>query len=114
VLRSIEVAAHEHGIRHGLILSGVGSINRYHIHVVETPELPPRDVFLQGEGPYDILSLTGMILDGRVHAHITFSNAEKAMGGHLEEGCRILTFGVVILADTPDADLTGWDQVGKL
>lgn len=114
VLQSIRSAAQEHRIRHGLIVSGVGSLNRYHVHVVETPDLPPRDLFVQGEGPFDILSLNGLILDGRVHAHVTFANAEKAMGGHLEEGCRILTFGVVVLAETPDAILTDWDCVGRL
>lgn len=114
VLQSIRAAVQEHHIRHGLILNGVGSINRYHVHVVETHELPPRDLFIQGEGPFDILSLNGLILEGRVHAHITFANAEKAMGGHLEEGCRILTFGVVVLAETPDATLTDWDRVGRL
>ncbi len=114
VLQSLRAAAQEHRIRHGLIVSGVGSINRYHVHVVETPDLPPRDLFIQGEGPFDILSLNGLILDGRIHAHITFANAEKAMGGHLEEGCRILTFGMVVLAETPDAVLTDWDRVGRL
>ncbi|MCS7222574.1 MAG: DNA-binding protein [Anaerolineae bacterium] len=114
ILQSIRAAVQEHHIRHGLILSGVGSINRYHIHVVETPELPPRDLFIQGEGPFDILSLNGLILNGRVHAHITFANTEKAMGGHLEEGCRILTFGVVVLAKTAGAVLTDWDRVGRL
>jgi hypothetical protein len=36
------------------------------------------------------------------------------MGGHLEEGCRILTFGVVTLAETPGVSLAGWDRVGPL
>jgi len=54
------------------------------------------------------------VLDGRVHAHLTFSNAERALGGHLEEGCTVLTFAVVVLADTPDANLAGWDAVGEL
>ncbi|GAB4519241.1 MAG: hypothetical protein Kow0047_30580 [Anaerolineae bacterium] len=114
VLQSIRRAVDEHGIRHGVILNGVGSLNRYHIHVVETPELPPRDRFVRGEGPFDITGMSGLILDGRVHAHIAFSNDERALGGHLEEGCRILTFGVVVLAETLDADLTDWDRVGQL
>jgi hypothetical protein len=104
----------ENGIRNGLILSGVGALSRYRVHVVGTPSLPVQDIFVQGEGPFDILALTGMVLDGRVHAHVTFSNTEHAMGGHLEEGCTVLTFGVVVLADTPGADLAGWDRVGEL
>jgi predicted DNA-binding protein with PD1-like motif len=96
-----------------LVVSGVGSISRYHVHVVETVGLPPRDAFLRGEGPYDILSLSGLIIDGRVHAHIVLCDTQKAIGGHLEEGCRILSFGAVVLADLPGVELTAWDAVGK-
>ena len=47
--------------------------------------------------------------------HLTVSDTEKAMGGHLEEGCRVLTFAVVTLAEADEAtDLTGWDRVGPL
>jgi predicted DNA-binding protein with PD1-like motif len=114
VLESIRAAAEENGIKNGLVLSGVGSVNRYHIHVVATPGLPPRDELIRGEGPFDILSLSGLIIDGRVHAHITLSDTEKAIGGHLEEGSRILTFAVVALAEMPGIDLAGWDRVGEL
>ena len=82
--------------------------------MVETTNLPPGDVFFRGEGAFDLLTVTGVIMDGRVHAHITFSNTEKAMGGHLEEGCTVLTFALVVLAETPEADLTGWDRMGDV
>jgi predicted DNA-binding protein with PD1-like motif len=114
ILGSLTAAIAQHGIKNGVILGGVGSICSYHIHTVGTMELPPHDVFLKGDGPFDILSLNGLILDGRVHAHITFSNTEKAMGGHLEEGCHVLTFSVAYLRETPDVDLTGWDRIGRL
>ena len=114
VLLSLREAVRDSGITHGLILSGVGSLDRYHVHVVKTTNMPPGDVFFAGEGPFDILTLTGAILDGRVHAHITFSNTEQALGGHLEEGCRVLTFSVVTLAETDGVDLTDWDRVGPL
>jgi len=114
VLVSIRAAVREQGIRNGIIISGVGSLNRYRVHVVNKPVLPTEDVFFEGEGPFDILTVTGMILDGRVHAHITFSNTERAMGGHLEEGCTVLTFAVIVIADTPDVEIDGWDRVGSL
>ena len=114
LLDAVTLAAKENGVQNGLILSGIGSLSAYRVHVVKTTGLPPGDVFFEGEGPFDILQVTGVVLDGRVHAHITFSNTEKAMGGHLERGCRVLTFSVITLADTPDADLTQWDMVGPL
>lgn len=114
LLRSLAEVAKQQNIRSGVILNGIGSLSRYHVHVVKTTNLPPGDVFFEGEGPFDILNVTGFILDGRVHAHLTFSNTEKAMGGHLEGGCRILAFGVVTLAEMPDVSLAGWDRVGPL
>jgi uncharacterized protein len=114
LLQSLAEVVRHHEIRSGVILNGIGSLSRFHVHVVKTTSLPPGDVYFEGEGPFDILNVTGFILDGRVHAHLTFSNTERAMGGHLEEGCRILTFGVVTLADTPDVSLAGWDRVGPI
>ena len=114
VLLALRAAAAEHGITHAAIVSGVGSLDRYHFHVVETTNMPPGNTFVRGEGPFDILTVTGFVIAGRVHAHITFSDAERAMGGHLEEGCRILTFGVLLLAEAPGADFSGWDTPGPL
>lgn len=114
LLESIRAAVAETGIRNGMIVNGVGSLNRYRVHVVGRPELPTEDVFFEGEGPFDILSVTGLILDGRVHAHVTFSDTDRAMGGHLEEGCRVLTFAMVVLAETPDIEIADWDRVGPL
>jgi hypothetical protein len=36
------------------------------------------------------------------------------MGGHMEEGCRVLTFSLITIAETPRASFTGWDTVGPL
>jgi hypothetical protein len=115
LLLALRQAVAESGIRHGIVLSGIGSLSRYHVHVVKTTNLPPGDVFFAEDGPFDILQLTGYLLDGRVHAHLTVSDTEKAIGGHLEEGCRVLTFAVITLAEADEsADLTGWDRVGPL
>lgn len=112
LLLSLRRAVEEQGLRNAAILSGVGSLDRYHYHVVATTNMPPGNVFEQGEGPFDIVTVTGLILDGRVHAHVTFSDTESAYGGHLEEGCRVLTFAVIVLAETQDAAFTNWDVPG--
>jgi uncharacterized protein len=114
VLLSLRAAVKEQRIENAAILSGVGSLDRYHFHVVQTTNMPPGNSFVQGEGPFDILTVTGLVVDGEVHAHVTFSNTELAMGGHLEEGCRVLTFAVVVMAEALDVDLAGWDRSGPL
>ncbi len=114
VLLALRDAVREHDIRNAAILSGVGSLDRYHFHVVKTTNMPPGNTFVRGEGPFDILTVTGLVVNGEVHAHITFSNTELAMGGHLEEGCRVLTFAVVVMAEALEVNLSGWDRSGPL
>jgi predicted DNA-binding protein with PD1-like motif len=114
VLLSLRAAVVERDIQNAAILSGVGSLDRYHFHVVKTTNMPPGNTFIRGDGPFDILTVTGLVVDGEVHAHITFSNTELAMGGHLEEGCRVLTFAVVVMTEALDVDLTSWDRPGPL
>lgn len=114
VLVALREAVREQGLRNAAILSAVGSLNQYRVHVVETTNMPPGNIFFDAEGPFDILTVTGLVVNGEIHAHITFSNPDTAMGGHLEEGCRVLTFAVVVLQETPGTDLSGWDVRGPL
>ncbi len=114
LLEGLQRAAQELGVRDGAFLGGIGSLTSYHVHVVSSTDLPPENAFMKGEGPYDILAITGHVMGGRVHAHLTFSDTEKAMGGHLEEGCRVLTFCLVTLVELGEADMAGWDTVGPL
>lgn len=115
ILLSIRKAVEQSSIKTGLILNGLGSARSYHYHVVADNNLPPKEAYPKGEAPLDIVSITGLIIDGRVHAHITFSDDSKALGGHLEEGCRALTFSVVAIADLSSSKpVTDWDKVGSL
>jgi predicted DNA-binding protein with PD1-like motif len=114
LLLSLREAVRAAGIGNAAILAGVGSLDGYHFHVVKTTNMPPGNTFVRGEGSFDILTVTGMVINGEVHAHVTFSNTQVAMGGHLEEGCRVLTFAAVLLAVTDNANFTGWDVPGPL
>jgi len=49
------------------------------------------------------------VIDGRVHAHIEFSDERNSVGGHLEEGCLVLTFTAIALADLGDVKVSNWD-----
>lgn len=111
LLAALERAVADRGVRNGTFVSGAGSLSSYHFHVVSSTELPPENEFIRGEGAYDILAITGFVLDGRVHAHITFSDDKVAMGGHLEPGCEVLTFAMVALAETSGVNMADWDRV---
>jgi predicted DNA-binding protein with PD1-like motif len=110
LLDGLKKAVAEKGIKNAAILSGIGSLTSYSIHVVDNVTFPPKEAFPKGEGPQDLINVNGYVMDGRVHAHITFSDQKAALGGHLEPGTRIFTFAVITLGVLDDkTSLAGFD-----
>lgn len=114
VLKSMRKGVEEQQINSGFILNGLGSVSTYHWHVVSDNALPPAECYIHKPLPCDILGFSGAIINGRVHAHISLSNDQIALGGHLEEGTTVLTFAVIMIAVTEDADFTDYDKIGAL
>jgi predicted DNA-binding protein with PD1-like motif len=96
----------ERKIRNGVILAGAGSVRSYHFHTVSNRTFPSKNIYVNNpEASADITSMNGYIIDGAVHAHITFSDPDHAFGGHLEPDTTVFTFAVVtigVLADGVD------------
>lgn len=96
LLGGLERMVKENKIRNAVILSGIGSVKGYHYHTVSNGTFPSRNVFVKNPtGPADIAAMNGYVIDGRVHAHITFADPDKAFGGHLEPGTTVFTFAIV-------------------
>jgi hypothetical protein len=111
LLEGLKRAVAEEKIKSAVILNGIGSLTSYHIHTVGNTVFPSTDVFMKGEGPFDLTAVSGYVVDGRVHAHITFSNEQKALAGHLEPGTKAFTFAIITLGVLPDdVDLTRLDD----
>jgi len=98
LLAGIEREVKEQGIHNGVILAGIGSVNGYHFHMVSNTTFPSKNIYVRdSEAPADIVSINGYVIDGKVHAHIMFADAEKAFGGHLEPGTSVFTFAIVTI-----------------
>lgn len=112
LLEGLQQIVTRENVRNGVILAGTGSVRGYHYHVVSNRTFPTQNTFVKNPiGPADIISMNGYIIDGRVHAHITFSNAEKAFGGHLEPGTTVFTFAIVTIGVLKDpVDLSRLDD----
>jgi hypothetical protein len=110
ILLGLRQAVQDHGIQNAVIMTGFGSVRHSHFHVVMSNELPPAESYPKSAQPLDVVSVGGLIIDGRVHAHIDFSDERNGFGGHLEEGCVALTFLVVALADLGVVKLSSWDS----
>lgn len=106
LLAGLENAIKKDNIRNAVILAGTGSVTSYHYHAVSNKGFPTKNIFVKNTAaPADLVSMNGYIINGRVHAHATFTNADKAFGGHLEPGTTVFTFAIVtigILSDTAD------------
>jgi len=111
LLEDLQGAVQQAGIRQGAILQGIGSLVTYRIHVVGEKRRPVSNIYARGKGGFDLIAVQGYVIDGRVHAHITISDSEKAMGGHLEPGCEVYTFAIITVAELEDISLTDIDAV---
>lgn len=98
LLAGIEKMVKEQNIKNAVFLSGIGSLRNYHVHAVSNRTFPSKNKFVKDPtDPADIISINGYVINGRVHAHMTLSNEEKAFGGHIEPANSVFTFAIVTL-----------------
>jgi predicted DNA-binding protein with PD1-like motif len=103
LLAGMEKMVREHRVRNAVILSGIGSVKGYHLHVVSNRTFPSKNIFVRDPtSPADLIGMNGYVIDGRVHAHMTLAKADKAFGGHLEQETNVFTFVVVTLGVLSD------------
>jgi predicted DNA-binding protein with PD1-like motif len=112
LLAGLERMVKEQKIKNAVILTAVGSVRSYHYHMVSNRTFPSHDMFVENpEGFADIIGMSGYVMNGRLHPHITFADAQHAFGGHLEPRTTVFTFAVVtlgVLGD--DVDLSHLDD----
>jgi predicted DNA-binding protein with PD1-like motif len=111
LLEGLRQAVKNEKIKNAVILSGVGSVTSYHVHAVSSTTLPAKLAYTQRAGAMDLIAVNGYVLGGRIHAHITMTNDQKAFGGHLHEGTKVFTFAIVTLGILDDdLDLSRFDD----
>ena len=102
LLSALEKAVKENKIQNGVILSAFGSVRGYHVHQVSNRTLPSKNMFVKDPtAPADIVGMSGYVLNGRLHPHITLANPQESFGGHLEPGTEVFTFAVVTVGVLP-------------
>lgn len=103
MLEGLEKFVKQENIKNAVILTGIGSVTDYHFHVVSDKHLPPAEEFPKASVAMDLIGVQGYILGGRIHAHITLSDENSVIGGHLEPGTKALTFFILTIGILPDA-----------
>ena len=107
-----KMVAQEH-IKNAVILSGIGTLRGYQLHIVSNRDLPAKTTYIKNPtAPADIVGMSGMVMNGHIHPHITLANADKAFGGHLEPETTVFSFAVVTLGVLDDKiDMNRFDDV---
>ncbi len=106
VLASIEKAARERGIHTGVVMSGIGTLDRAQLHYITHTSFPPKNEFVEYEGPIELLSIDGIIADFTPHLHTCLSVKDWTYMGHLEPGCRVLYLAEIAIARLEGVRLT--------
>lgn len=111
LLKGLEQAVKSENIKNAVIMSGVGSVTRYHVHAVSNTTLPAKLAYAERAAPMDLIAVNGYVLGGKIHAHITMTDDQKAFGGHLHEGTTVFTFAIVTLGILDDSiDISRFDD----
>jgi hypothetical protein len=112
LLAGMQQMVKQQNIKNGVILSAIGSVRGYQIHEVTNRTLPSKDTFVKNPtAPADLIGMTGYIINGRIHPHVTLANPDRAFGGHLEPGTTVFTFAIVTIGVLNDGvDLSRVDD----
>lgn len=106
VLEAIQRFLQEARIQQAVVLGGYGTLAAYHLHWVTHNRIPTDNHFRRGEGGIEILSMNGLVVDGKPHIHVTVSNPHGAFGGHLEPGCIAYVLCEVFFAELEGVPLS--------
>jgi uncharacterized protein len=102
LLDGLQRMIRQNHVENAVILSAFGSVTGYQVHEVSNRTFPSKDTFVADPTmPADITGMSGLVMNGRLHPHITLATPDKAFGGHLEPGTKVFTFAVVTLAVLP-------------
>lgn len=105
LLQGLQRACEERGIKNAVIVSGYGALKKVHYHAIAGTDYPPKDRHVVHERPLELVSLSGIIANGNIHAHIGVSTLEKAFGGHLEPGTIVAYLAEIALLEIAEGEL---------
>jgi predicted DNA-binding protein with PD1-like motif len=102
LLAGLERMVKENHVQNAVIISAFGSVTGYQVHQVSNRTFPSKDTFVADPTqPADIVTMSGFVMNGKVHPHISLATPNGGFGGHLEPGTKVFTFAVVTMGVLP-------------
>ena len=106
VLDSVKDFLEKTGLVQAIVVGGYGTLAAHSLHWVTHNRIPTENVFGRGEGGIEILGMSGLVVDGQPHIHVTLSTQQGAYGGHLEQGCKAYVICEIFFAEIEGKKLT--------
>jgi len=107
VLESINELVKREEIKDAIVFSAIGTLDQCILHMVTSTGYPPKEFFRRWRNePLELVSIMGIIADGKPHLHAIVSDSNYAYAGHLEEGCRTLYLAEIVVMEILGANLT--------
>jgi hypothetical protein len=106
IFQSLEKVAREANVPNGVVMSGIGSLTKAYIHTVDSNDYPPKEQYINLEGPLEVVQFGGIIASYAPHVHISlWDKHHNFYGGHLHEGCEILALSEISILRLPELEL---------
>jgi predicted DNA-binding protein with PD1-like motif len=107
LLESIRDLLEKEGIKNAVLFGAVGSLQKLVYHLPTSMGPTSEDLFItvEGNGPIELGSLSGNVIDGDPHLHIVAQDKNGNYVGHLEEGTEVLFLAEIILAELKEINI---------
>lgn len=91
ILTSLQNVIKERNIQNGVVISGIGTVDKCVLHFVTDNKNAKAVLFKEWKDTaLEVAGLQGIIANGVPHIHGIVSNSKQAWAGHIEPGCRTL------------------------
>lgn len=105
LLESVLEYLKDSNIKNSCVVSGIGTLKKLSYHRVLNTDYNPQNEFLTIEGPIELSSLQGLILNLEPHLHFVASDLENVYTGHLEYNSQILYLAEIMLITLKEFNL---------
>jgi len=106
LLESIQELIKRENITDGAITSGIGTLSECRMHWITTTSFPSVNKIETIRAPLEVSAIHGIIADGVPHLHMTVSDTNRAIAGHVEEGCRVMYLAEIVIESYEGVALT--------
>jgi len=107
LLESINEAICKNNIKEGIVISGIGTLDKCVLHMVRTTGYPPVEYYAKWNNKaLELVSIQGVIADSVCHLHAVVSDHKRTWAGHLEKNCRVLYLAEIVILETKGFNFT--------